>query len=84
MAKKKVVLPSDEPKAEPPKNNTNEQNENTHTLPNTFEMFAKKKDTAFIAMTQEASMRADESALIRKQTMPDRIVSCIHKIRKDK
>jgi hypothetical protein len=47
-------------------------------------MFAKKKDTAFIAMTQEASMRADESALARKQTMPDRIVSCIHKIRKDK
>jgi hypothetical protein len=84
MGKKKVVLPSDEPKVEPPKNNTNEQNENVHTLPNTFEMFAKKKDTAFIAMTQEASMKADEDAAKRRSKMPSRITSCIHKIRDSK
>lgn len=53
-------------------------------LPNTFEMFAKKKNTAFIAMTQEASMKADESNSKRVQKMPDRITSCIHKIRDDK
>ena len=39
MGKKKAVLPSDEPKVKPSKDNTNEQNENTHTLPNTFEMY---------------------------------------------
>ena len=83
MAKKKVVLPSDVPKQKPADHNSDEQNENTHTLPNTYQMFARKKDRGFTAMTQEASMRADQTAIDRKGHMPERIKSCIHKIRED-
>lgn len=82
MAKKKV-LPSDVPKQKPADHNSDEQNENTHTLPNTYQMFARKKDRGFTAMTQEASMRADETAIDRKGHMPERIKSCIHKIREE-
>jgi len=82
MAKKKV-LPSDVPKQEPSDHDSNEQNENTHTLPNTYQMFARKKERGFTAMTKEASMRSDETAIDRKGHMPDRIKSCIHKIRED-
>lgn len=70
MAKKK-------PKIEP------EIVEEVVQKPKTFDMFAKKKDTAFIAMTKEASMMADESYSKRKNVMPSRIKSCIHKIRED-
>jgi hypothetical protein len=80
MAKKKV-LPSDVPKQKPSDHNTDEQNENTHTLPNTYQMFARKKERGFTAMTKEASMRSDETAIDRKGQMSDRIKSCIHKIR---
>ena len=52
MAKKKVTL-------EPKNDGLNDQTPSSN-LPNTFEMFAKKKNTAFIAMTQEASMKEDE------------------------
>jgi hypothetical protein len=70
MAKKK-------PKIEP------EVVEEAVQKPKTFDMFAKKKDTTFIAMTKEASMMADESHSKRKNVMPSRIKSCIHKIRED-
>jgi|LakMenEpi03Aug12_release.lakeMendotaPanAssembly.Ray.scaffolds.fasta_scaffold29182_11 hypothetical protein len=70
MAKKK-------PKIEP------EVVEEVVQKPKTFDMFAKKKDTTFIAMTKEASMMADESHSKRKNVMPSRIKSCIHKIRED-
>ena len=72
MAKKKV--------AEQPKDQ-NEDSVPRSDIPNTFQMFAKKKDTAFISMTQEASMKADEDAANRRSKMPSRITSCIHKIR---
>lgn len=76
MAKKKVVVT--EPKIK-------EENVSQPPPPNTFEMFAKKKNTGFIAMTPEASMRADENAQNRKDKsmLPSRVTSCIHKIRKD-
>lgn len=82
MAKKKV-LPSDTPKQKPSDHNSDEQTENTHTLPNTYQMFARKKERGFTAMTKEASMRSDETAIERRGHMPDRIKSCIHKIRED-
>lgn len=47
----------------------------------TYEMFARKKNWGFTAMTKEASMRSDETKQPPK--MPDRIMSAIHKIRKD-
>lgn len=72
MAKKKAVEQ---------KKDQNEDPTPRTDLPNTFQMFAKKKDTAFIAMTQEASMKADEDAANRRAKMPSRISSCIHKIR---
>lgn len=77
MAKKKT--PVNEPKQA-------DQNVPAPPPPNTFEMFAKKQNTGFIAMTQQASMMADETAAKRKQeaTMPSKIKSCIHQIRKDK
>lgn len=49
--------------------------------PLTYEMFARKKDRGFTAMTKEASMRSDETRQAPK--MPERIMSAIHKIRKD-
>ena len=76
MAKKKVNI-------EEKNDGVNDETPSVN-LPNTFEMFAKKKNTAFIAMTQEASMKSDESGAKRDQKMPDRITSCIHKIRNDK
>jgi hypothetical protein len=77
MAKKKT--PVNEPKQA-------DQNVPAPPPPNTFEMFAKKQNTGFIAMTQQASMMADETAVKRKQesSAPSRINSCIHQIRKDK
>ena len=77
MAKKKT--PVNEPKQA-------DQNVPAPPPPNTFEMFAKKQNTGVIAMTQQASMMADETSMKRKQDSlsPDRIKSCIHQIRKDK
>lgn len=73
MAKKKT-----------PVNQPKQQEENIVQAPTTFEVFAKKKDTAFIAMTQEASMRADETAAKRRADAVQKNVSYIHKIRDDK
>jgi hypothetical protein len=75
MAKKKV--PVNEPKQK-------QENVVQSPSPTTFEVFAKKKDTAFIAMTQEASMRADETAAKRRSDAAQKNVSYIHKIRDDK
>ena len=52
-------------------------------LPSTYTMFARKKDYGFVAMTQEASMRADESSAKGKTDLPPKIASAIHKIKKD-
>lgn len=61
--------------------------ENVPPVPDTMQMFASKKDRGFIAMTQEASMRADESAKERRSkaagNLPARLGNCIHKIRED-
>jgi hypothetical protein len=49
-------------------------------------MFARKKDRGFVAMTEQASMRADESAQQRRANgivLPSRVTSCIHKIKED-
>ena len=78
MAKKKQTIEKD--KVE----NLEITDEITVQLPKTFDMFAKKKDTAFIAMTKEASMMADENHSKRKNVIPSRVQSCIHKIREDK
>lgn len=75
MAKKKT--PVNEPKQ-------NQENVNQTPSPTTFDVFAKKKDTAFIAMTQEASMRADETALKRREDAAKKPVAYIHKIRDGK
>lgn len=53
-------------------------------LPDTYTMFARKKDYGFVAMTQEASMRADETSLKGKVSLPPKIASAIHKIKEDK
>ena len=50
--------------------------------PSTFEMFARKKDRGVISMTEQASMRADETKSKSIQ-MPKRIQNSIHKIRED-
>ena len=52
-------------------------------LPSTYTMFARKKDRGFIAMTQEASMRSDETSLKGKIDLPPKIASAIHKIKED-
>lgn len=52
-------------------------------LPSTYTMFARKKDRGFIAMTQEASMRSDETSPKGKIDLPPKIASAIHKIKKD-
>lgn len=52
-------------------------------LPSTYTMFARKKDRGFVAMTQEASMQADETSPKGKIDLPPKIASAIHKIKED-
>ena len=72
MAKKKSQIKTEEVKDEAVQQD----------LPSAYTMFARKKDRGFVAMTQEASMRADETKP-KAQELPPKIKSCIHKIRED-
>lgn len=60
---------------------------NPTSYPETRELFAHKKDYGVTAMTQQASMRADETAKDRRANgeynIPPRLGKCIHKIRED-
>jgi hypothetical protein len=67
--------------------------ENVPKLPDTYDMFATKKGRGFVAMTEQASTRADETAKDRRATgnpnninaiVSPRLGNCIHKIREDK
>lgn len=85
MAKKKVDLnakPTNKNKVKPEEVKTDDPIDSP-PLPSTYTMFARKKDRGFIAMTEQASMRSDETALQRKSQakMPNRVTSCIHKIK---
>jgi hypothetical protein len=55
--------------------------------PETRELFAHKKDYGVTAMTEQASMRADETAKNRQPTngynIPPRLGNCVRKIRED-
>lgn len=88
MAKKKVDLnakPTDINKIKPEEVKTDGPVD-PPLLPNTHTMFARKKDRGFVAMTEQASMRADESAQQRRangSVLPSRVTSCIHKIKED-
>lgn len=87
MAKKvatKTQTTNQEPKTEQgdPGPQIQNQTEILPKAPNTFDMFARKKDRGVISMTEQASMRADETKLKSIQ-MPKRIQNSIHKIRDD-
>lgn len=88
MAKKKVDLnakPTDINKVKPEEVKTDGPTD-TPTLPSTYTMFARKKERGFVAMTEQASMRSDESAAERRansNNLPSRVTSCIHKIKED-
>lgn len=91
MAKKKVDIKKETTiQNDNDKMNTKDpkiKQQNIPPVPDTMQMFASKKDRGFIAMTQEASMRADESAKERRSkasgNLPARLGNCIHKIRED-
>lgn len=72
MAKKKQPAKPEEIKSD----------QEPQELPSAYTMFSRKKDRGFVAMTQEASMRADETKPKTKE-LPPKIKSCIHKIRED-
>lgn len=51
--------------------------------PKTYDMFARKPDRGFTAMTKEASMMADESYKDRTIEGSKKLEKYIHKIRKE-
>lgn len=51
--------------------------------PKAYDMFARKPDRGFTAMTKEASMMADESYKERKVESSKKLEKYIHKIRKE-
>lgn len=51
--------------------------------PKAYDMFARKPDRGFTAMTKEASMMADESYKDRKVETSKKLEKYIHKIRKE-
>lgn len=97
MAKKKVEVSKTDTKKEVKMGNENKKvdikepyvrQQNVPRIPDTLEMFATKKERGFIAMTQEASAKSDETAKERRSqttgNLPPRLGNCIHKIREDK
>jgi hypothetical protein len=78
--KKKVNI------TEPKLAQKNEQN--PIGFPEVRELFARKKDYGVVSMTEQASTRADETAIDRRSkttgNLPARFQNCIHKIRDDK
>jgi hypothetical protein len=96
MAKKKVEVPKTDVKKEVKMGDEKKkvdirepyvQQQNVPVLPDTMQMFASKKERGFIAMTQEVSMKSDETAKERRSkahgNLPPRLGNCIHKIRED-
>ena len=83
MAKKVTPKPQESRKPTVQKEEIKTEPSEPQNLPSTYTMFARKKDRGFIAMTQEASMRSDETSLKGKIDLPPKIASAIHKIKED-
>jgi hypothetical protein len=99
MAKKKVEVPKKDVTKTVKMGNENKKVDitepkladhnvqNVTNFPATRELFARKKDYGVTAMTQQASMQADETAKDRRANgaynLPPRLGNCIHKIRED-
>ena len=99
MAKKKVDVPKTKVTKEVKLGNDNkkvnvtepklaDKNAQSPTgFPETRELFGRKKEYGVTIMTEQASTRADETALQRRSkstgNLPSRYGNCIHKIRED-
>ena len=83
MAKKVTPKPQESRKPTVQKEEVKTDPSEPQDLPSTYTMFARKKDRGFVAMTQEASMRSDETSKKGKVDLPPKIASAIHKIKED-